>query len=186
MIEFRCPSCARTIKLPDSLAGKQGRCPSCGQAVTAPPPATVQSGSTTPEPSPVDGPVAASEPQPAPQTQVQPVPTSRVTVGRVVGGLIVLALVAALMYYFVPGVRPLPEGTVTRGMYDQIEVGMTSEQVESILGLPTEHNVDTNGAGILYVEDRCINYDESSVVISYTIVPDAWIVSDKKAFNIPY
>jgi hypothetical protein len=109
-----------------------------------------------------------------------------VTVGRVVGGLVVIAVVAALIYYFVPGVRPLPPGTVTRGMYNQIQVGMTSEQVEQVLGLPTEHNVLTNESGILYVEDDWVNHDESSVVISYTIAEDAWIVSDKKAFNIPY
>lgn len=185
MIAFRCPSCLKTIRIPDSLAGKQGRCPSCGQVVTAPMPSAGQAGPTaTTTPSQVDAPVAASQPTPRPQAQF--VPSRRVTVGRVIGGLVVLALVAALIYYFVPGVRPLPPGTVTRGMYNQIQIGMTSEQVEQILRLPTEHHVDTNNAGVLYVEEAWINYDDSSVVIAYTITEDAWIVSDKNAFNIPY
>lgn len=63
---------------------------------------------------------------------------------------------------------------------------MTPVQVEAIIGLRTEHNVLTNESGILYLEEAWVDHDESYVVIAYTIAEDAWIVSDKKAFNIPY
>ena len=65
-------------------------------------------------------------------------------------------------------------------------VGMTSQQVEAIIGLPTEHRILKNEWGIRHVEEAWVNHDESYVVISYTITQDAWIVSDKQAFNIPH
>ena len=35
-ISFACPQCARPIKAPDNLAGKQGKCPGCGSVFTVP------------------------------------------------------------------------------------------------------------------------------------------------------
>src|SRR3954469_2598495 len=36
MISFACPSCARTLKVEGSHAGKKARCPSCGHVIAVP------------------------------------------------------------------------------------------------------------------------------------------------------
>ncbi len=177
MIEFRCPSCRKTIKVPDALAGKQGRCPACGQGLTAPSLAAVQV--EPPQPQALPG----SQPTPPPLPTRHQVVMARIKLALI--GVAVLAAAAWAVYNFVPGVKILPPGTVTQGMYDQIQVGMTSQQVEQVIGLPTEHRILKNEAGIRYVEDAWVNEDESYVAISYTLTEDAWIVNDKQAFNIP-
>ena len=36
MIEFPCPHCRKTVRTPDSTAGKRGKCPHCGQLTSIP------------------------------------------------------------------------------------------------------------------------------------------------------
>jgi hypothetical protein len=35
-IQFKCPRCAKELRIPDKLAGKDGRCPSCNSVITIP------------------------------------------------------------------------------------------------------------------------------------------------------
>lgn len=41
-IEFSCPGCRQTLRVPDSASGKQAKCPQCSQLVTVPSPAAPQ------------------------------------------------------------------------------------------------------------------------------------------------
>ncbi|WP_417375510.1 hypothetical protein [Gimesia maris] len=89
-IQFDCPFCTSTLKVPDSTAGKQGDCPRCGTKLVIPNPFAAEGGtppadpaaapdsavspsqdtptpppaSQTPEPSPVMPPVNVVAPQP--------------------------------------------------------------------------------------------------------------------------
>src|SRR5262245_5383975 len=61
-----CPSCARQLRVPDSLLGKAVKCPSCGTNFTAGGSATVPTHQTPPPPPP--------QYQPPPQPRYQPPP----------------------------------------------------------------------------------------------------------------
>ncbi len=40
-LSIRCPSCAKTLKAPDSAAGKKAKCPACGTVLSVPKPEAV-------------------------------------------------------------------------------------------------------------------------------------------------
>lgn len=63
-IQFDCPYCTSTLKVPDSSAGKQGECPRCNTKLIVPNPFGVDGQPTTP-------------PEPTPQSQ--PVQTNNVS-----------------------------------------------------------------------------------------------------------
>lgn len=78
-IQFHCPSCAATLKVPDAAAGKKGTCPKCGTAllvprVEPPPPSpqhqTAQSAAPSESDSPVpEFPVAETQPNAPPESE---------------------------------------------------------------------------------------------------------------------
>lgn len=84
-IEFECPSCSTTIRVPDSYSGKRGRCPGCDKALQIPripiPGAPLQQPSAAaadPSPAAATAPAPFSSPQ-APAVPVagpSPAPTS--------------------------------------------------------------------------------------------------------------
>lgn len=66
-IQFHCPSCAATLKVPDAAAGKKGTCPKCGTAllvprVEPPPPAP-----TTPQRQPAQSAAPSESDSPVPE-----------------------------------------------------------------------------------------------------------------------
>ena len=56
-IEFSCGGCQYPFKVPDSMAGKQGKCPKCG-AITAIPTSSSSGLSSAPPPRPANGPAS--------------------------------------------------------------------------------------------------------------------------------
>ncbi|MCA9022647.1 MAG: hypothetical protein KDA74_21005, partial [Planctomycetaceae bacterium] len=75
-IQFDCPFCTSTLKVPDSTAGKQGDCPRCGTKLVIPNPFAAGEGATPPAESaptpPVQQPQEAPTPPPASQSTSQP------------------------------------------------------------------------------------------------------------------
>jgi hypothetical protein len=87
VIRFRCPSCAKTLQVDDSLAGKTGKCPRCGQQCTIPT-------ANVPEPPPIFDPPPFVRP-----TRVRPKrrsPAALIGAGAVVFMIVCLGLIAAL------------------------------------------------------------------------------------------
>ena len=76
-IEFECPSCSTTIRVPDSYSGKRGRCPGCNKALQIPqipvPQAPQQQSAAVP---PIAVPPAATVPVAAPVSAAQPTPAA--------------------------------------------------------------------------------------------------------------
>ena len=86
-IEFDCPYCTATIRVPDAYGGKQGRCPKCDTRLLVP--LVVRPGSTT-VPDASSSPITANQspaiPGALPQTDIFAVPappTSPMLVGNV-------------------------------------------------------------------------------------------------------
>lgn len=72
-IQFDCPYCTSTLKVPDATAGKQGDCPRCGTKLVIPNPLAAQDQAANP---------AGNTPPPAQQVPVEPAKTSEPTVDR--------------------------------------------------------------------------------------------------------
>ena len=67
-IQFNCPYCTATIRVPDSAAGKQGSCPKCGTKLIVPkiaPPAQTAAEAPKPVAKTPSQPVPVEEPKPA-------------------------------------------------------------------------------------------------------------------------
>ncbi len=68
-IQFDCPYCTSTLKVPDATAGKQGDCPRCGTKLVIPNP--LAEGAQGPSGAPAENVI----PPPAPQPPVESTPT---------------------------------------------------------------------------------------------------------------
>lgn len=84
-IEFDCPYCTSTIRVPDEAAGKAGRCPRCGTRLLVPVPkiaAALGAGGDEPileDVAPAEGVVAMGLPSPSPPPQPGELPTRPLT-----------------------------------------------------------------------------------------------------------
>ena len=72
-IQFDCPYCTSTLKVPDSSAGKQGDCPRCGTKLVIPNPVAVEGPSPTP---------AETTPSPSPEPPVETANSTEQTVDQ--------------------------------------------------------------------------------------------------------
>ncbi len=68
VIQFSCPACDTTLRLPLELAGLHGPCPGCSREIIAPDPATNTAASLAPAPS-------SPEPPPEPPQTPEPAPS---------------------------------------------------------------------------------------------------------------
>jgi hypothetical protein len=73
-ISIECPKCHRTLKIPDTLTGKQGRCPACCTVIVVPPAraAVGVAGNSHAPPSPAGGPDIASPAETVPTGRALP------------------------------------------------------------------------------------------------------------------
>ncbi len=103
MITFACPSCSKTFKVADDLAGRKAKCP-CGESLTVPqaepsvaPPAAP---TASPAPAPLAEPTPVASPAPPPvASEATPTsirPRSRFYVA--IGAVLVVALLAGGLY----------------------------------------------------------------------------------------
>lgn len=84
-IQFDCPYCTSTLKVPDSSAGKQGDCPRCGTKLVIPNPLAVE-GAAEGQPAPPAENVSPSPPQ---QPPVETVKTTEQAVDQTVNSSVV-------------------------------------------------------------------------------------------------
>jgi hypothetical protein len=91
MIQFPCPVCSTTLRLPLAMAAARGPCPSCSQEIIAPDPARGLAALKVPfpelpqeiEPVPPEVEVGHDEPSnPLPQVSAEPLPGQRLPVAR--------------------------------------------------------------------------------------------------------
>ena len=78
IIQFNCPACGTTLRLPFELAAYRGPCPSCGREIVAPDPARGLSACEPPPPlfpEPFAEPAAESTATPAPAPLIEPPPS---------------------------------------------------------------------------------------------------------------
>lgn len=74
VIQFHCPACGTTLRLPLEMAASQGPCPLCGREIVAPDPHRGIGAFQASPPAPPAFVEAATAPAPAPEPQVAPAP----------------------------------------------------------------------------------------------------------------
>jgi hypothetical protein len=77
-------------------------------------------------------------------------PSKRGTIGGIILALVVIAIAAWAVYNFVPGVKPVNPHDITNAQLQQVQAGMTIDQVEAILHhrIPTELKDVTDQPGV--------------------------------------
>ncbi len=155
-IQFDCPYCTSTLKVPDSSAGKQGDCPRCGTKLLIPNPIATGSQAasptqSTPQPSvetvnatdqTVDPPVSpAASPEPKPLTSM----TSQYLRKRRrsnVGGILIFLFFAGLMLgvagYFYWAYGPRLEGNLVAARLNSETAKLEQQLKAAGLGVSDE------------------------------------------------
>lgn len=160
-IQFDCPYCTSTLKVPDSTAGKQGDCPRCGTKLVIPNPFAVSEQTTPPAQetqtetqqlspeTPTQTEQAAVPPaaEAPPQAEKQPLTSAtsqylRKRRGSNVGGVLLVILVFGLMLgaagYFYWAYGPRLEGNLVGARLNSKDAKLEQTLKTSDLGLSEE------------------------------------------------
>lgn len=161
-IQFNCPYCTSTLKVPDSTAGKQGDCPRCGTKLVIPNPiqAELQPSGVTEKTPPAAQPESqpsetASAPVPEPSTiKAESRPMSSMTaqylrrrkksnVGAILLSILFLGMMLGIAVYFYMIYGPNLEGHLVAARFEneniQLEeplnakaTGLSDEQIAAV------------------------------------------------------
>jgi len=98
-IDFACPHCGQTIRVPDESAGRSGSCPRCQQPVTVP--LSAGPGASA------GPPVLSSVPEYAPPAKSSAAPIVAIVLASVVGVVLVIGVILALL--LIPAIQAARE-----------------------------------------------------------------------------
>ncbi len=170
MISFACPSCRKTLKGKETLAGKQVKCPACGKPFTvqpagapapapAAPPVAVAVSPASPPPQPESGPLGdeeAIDDEPG-EPAAKGFPAKKIVIGAVAA--LALALIAAGALFAVGG----------KHGYDPSIPMVKSIKVDEITVVAAEPNTTLHGLEAereysVMIDDQLLSPDSGCMV----------------------